>query len=299
MQSPFANSVLLLHFNDEQYLYQRQYFASVYSPWFKKVVFYSTRHTPKYPLMADVHYTDYEQLQAYSSLFDLMDKEDEESMDGIFFLMDDCFLNVQMLQHLDPNQLFLHYRGATNNIAAQQFLTFEELRTAPHSSYWFASPQGEVALAKAGIDKAIKKASDCFYLPQRLFADWRKTSEPFLLAKVFIEFAVPTVFKMIADPNIDTQQMPIVDMKWEEQRSLIDKNYVFKGFANDIAAIHPVKISNPDLLFTPAEILRLQYPEQERNLWHYLKLRITRANLWRSYRQLREIVVKKAKKAGR
>lgn len=181
---------------------------------------------------------------------------------GYLFLMDDVLLNFWTLLDLDKSKL---WEGPKQPI---QVGTFKP----PDSWYWWNSRWGKDNCQRAfdelsflanesvhnqimvsgflrnlqrnggGRYRCHRGRSDIFYVPQRLAIEFTFLSSVFYKYKVFLEIAVPTMFRLL-DVSLNFETLTGYYMPGRVgELPVTDSRYLWTLYNEDLNFIHPLKL---------------------------------------------------------
>lgn len=247
--SPFKNSILLIYFNHSHLVYLRNFYDKLYEPYFKKIIYFSncnliTDQNIQHP--DDINYVftyGGNNTHAIFNVFYQKYKELLNDIDGLMFVIDDCILNVKLLDTFKNDMIIF-------TMPEKEIKPLEE-----HSGWqWDRPVEGKNAIYRLLQDPDYYKNfyiksflgcfSDRFYLPKRYLTE--KNFYLFhLFAKhhVFFELALPTVI-LAMEPDITKYQEIKEEILWTEDRNtkFANKDYLKKSLTIDNNfAIHPVR----------------------------------------------------------
>lgn len=269
MQSPFRNSVLLVVFNYADCVHNKEFIDQLYGRFFKRIIFYSDlpkktceliqesrsgRHwvtCSKPDRRFDVNYVStnkgyfgYRIVQHFKQNYrDLLD-----SIDGIFYTMDDNIMNANMLSHFNTNNIIYHSRE--NRPIKQKIGWWWQLNEGgKHGNLAIRNLEKDASYQCYGVQGYSGDFSDYFYVPKRYLTDqFFSLFDIFSKYEVFLEIAIPTILNHI-EPDPEKYQIPNVFAAWEsKERSLLERKKSFYDiFRKGFLFVHPVKFnSNPE-----------------------------------------------------
>lgn len=202
MSEKFSNTVLLIHFNHGQHFDGNfNLLEALYKPYFKKVLYYVSGDHHTKPNDNYIVTESRGGFTGYRAVLDFMstNKSLMDDSDGLLYLMDDVFLNVNILKSMDPNRIIYHRE--------HYFVNYRKLSEYNDTEYWrvWARESGRKACLNSINDSRNKwfedrdffaNISDMFYLPSRFITDELiKAFDIMANYGVHLEIAVPTVMR--------------------------------------------------------------------------------------------------------
>lgn len=260
------NIILLINFNFSEHLVNKDFLQQLYSPHFKKIVFYSDLSDGgnKYN---DVHYVDTDEgwyAQGIFVHFYENYKQLIEESDGVYYTHDDCLINVNTLKDLDKNKLIFTRNLPKDSIKSTEYCLSKNKRGELVWPSWRHEtlPCHEIQhlLENPHLKEQVKwfthAMSDLFYLPKKHWDDgminFLKCSYD---AKLFLEIAIPTMLLNYITEQLNDQaiwQFPNKKILWRDDREF-NKDQLKQWLVYDEChVVHPIKIT--------------QYPWQEETL---------------------------------
>ena len=247
MSNSFKNVILLIYFNHKHLIYLKDFYFKLYGNYFKSLIFISNcNHPQEQGLVNDILYiyTQNGDLthRIFAPFYQIYKSELEKS-DGLFFAIDDCILNMKLLENYNTDKIIF-------NMFQSEIKTLDK-----HSGWQWDRPyEGKEAIYRMLEDKDyysnfhIKNYTGCFsdrfYLPKKYLND--KTFGLFqLFAKhsVYLELAIPTVILTIEE-DLEMYQSIKEEVLWGEDRNtrFSNKDYLKKSLIdNKNFVIHPVR----------------------------------------------------------
>ena len=278
------NSILILVFNFSDCIKNKEYFKKLYSPFFKKIIFYSDfpKTEDKEVNFLNINRGYIVELVFYH--FYLKYKQEIEDCDGIFYTMDDNIINVNILNRYDNNKIifFPSSNKSLNLWGSSTFETWFNLKNIrnlvndENNNMWLlgthmVNKEQQINNVKKLINHPKFKQyqindfsggfSDFFYLPKKYL-----TSKIFKLFKlfseynIFLEIAIPTIIHNL-EKDIEQYQYFSSKVLWHQDRNKIfDLNFLHNSFKNENNLIvHPIKINQtPELKKTLDEIFGIK-----------------------------------------
>ena len=246
MSNKFRNVILIIVFNYANCLNNKQYFQSLYSQHFKKIIFYSDISNEVQ--MEDVNYINIVRgaytHRVFGHFFENYRELIAES-DGVFYTMDDNILNPRFL----------------NNFSVEKPIT--GLKTGYYlpwyqqSGWQWDCPWGKRAIQEMVKDEIYKnryndlnyysgRFADFFYLPRVLFNEKFITLlKLFAKYEVFLELAIPTAFDYITQ-NVECDKFEQTVLWSDEDRAKLNNKDFFNISFEKSFIVHPIKLNmNP------------------------------------------------------
>ncbi len=229
---------------------------SLYKGAFPNIYFCGTNSSTIYPVHKLPIYKGY---FAYECISEAMFQHNNYT--GYLFLMDDVLLNFWTLQGLDTNRL---WEGPKQPVKVGHY-------APPTRWYWWRSRWGRVNCQKAfdeivfmrdnpddiaiasdllsnlrqngaGRFRCHRGRSDIFYIPKRLSNEFIILSSVFRKHEVFLEIAVPTIFRFLDKSAnfelLDGHYLP----GRVGQEPVTNPKYFWSLYSEAINFIHPLKL---------------------------------------------------------
>lgn len=234
--SGFNNTILVIAFNYAHCVGLKSYFQSLYSPYFKKIVFYSDIPSSS---DSDIHFIDIHQGYYVNRIFEHFYRtygSDIAGSDGVFYTMDDNIINVKQLWQFSTDKII-----------------FPKQTLKPLSDYrgWhWDTHTGRPAITRLMADARFQAISpplfsgafaDYFYLPKRYWTEPLITQfSLYAEYKVFLELAIPSIIgHMEPDPSKYSTYTETV--LWNSDRNKTkDRAFVDDVLSRDLF-LHPLK----------------------------------------------------------
>ena len=247
MMNSFKNVILLIYFNHKHLIYLKDFYIKLYGGFFKKIFFISNcNHPEEQGFLNEMFYiyTQYgDNLNRIFPPFYQMYKSELENSDGLMFVIDDCIINMKLLNNYTNDKIIF-------NMFPSEIKTLDK-----HSGWQWDRPyEGKEAIYRMLEDKDyymnfhIKNFTGCFsdrfYLPKKYLND--KTFLLFhLCAKhsVYFELSLPTIILTIED-DLEMYQSIKEEVLWGEDRNtrFANKEYLKESLIDkNNFAIHPVR----------------------------------------------------------
>jgi hypothetical protein len=245
----FNNSILLINFNYSKDTNNKQFLKNLYSPYFKSIYFYSDL-----PLTSDneINFVRTNRGCFTHRIFiDFFEKYQQQinQSDGLFYIHDDCILNVKKLNSYSSSDIIYYNEPKT-------ILSLSEL---PSIKNWHWQHSHGVKAIQNIKNNPIKKItgvfSDFFYLPSTFIN--QKTIDLFKLYKdVFLEIAIPSIIYHIKPENTNYQEFSSKILWGKDRDKLSDINFLKDTIKNNLIT-HPIKFNkNSDYKKYIMEILK-------------------------------------------
>jgi hypothetical protein len=252
----FKNTVLIILFNYSNCTKNKDFIKKLYGDKFKKIIFYSD--LPNSDDDDEINYIYVNRGIYGPKIFDHFYENYKDlilNSDGLFYLMDDCIINLNHLNEYSNEKIIYQHHS--------QFLSINEL-----NGWWWDKEYGkpkiyslesDVDFKKYNINGYIGSFSDCFYLPKKYL-----TEKLFDLFKIFnkhemfLEITIPTIINMI-EPNIDNYHKYNIYFNYDNYNNM-GKKYLIEYFSdkNNLVA-HPIKFNqNPENKNWLTEIFNLE-----------------------------------------
>jgi hypothetical protein len=236
------NTILLINFNHSRHTNNKEFLKSLYGSYFKSIYFYSDL-----PSTSDneINFIKTEKgFFTHRIFIDFFEKYQEEinQSDGVFYIHDDCILNVKKLNSYFSTDIIYYSKP-------DAIFSLSELPRAKNLewSHW-KQPYGVEAIQSIQnnpITKIIRVFSDFFYLPSTFIN--QKTIDLFKLYKnVFLEIAIPSIINHIKPKNIQYKKFSSKILWYQDRYKLLDINFLQDAVKNNLIT-HPVKFNkNPE-----------------------------------------------------
>ena len=253
--SNFKNSILIVAFNYSDCLNNKDYIIDLYKEHFKKIIIYSD--FPERKEHQGINYVDVQRgfyIYRIFNHFYQNYKEDINSCDGLFYVMDDAIINLNLL-HLYDNEKII----TTGVTPVPRTSCYERFVPLPAGAY-----QGNENMRKSwgqrsidnlaqdpnfkdyNINEFYGQFADYFYLPKEyLTKKLFDLFELFSKHEVFLELAIPTAIN-----NIEKRQEKYNIFNecvlWQNERKLLNnKKYIEKIFNTEHNLfVHPIKFNS-------------------------------------------------------
>lgn len=259
----FKNCILIVVFNYSGCLHNKDIIYNIYENHFKKIIFYSD-----YPILQDdeVNFININKGFYTHKIFNhfyTKYKSIIDDSDGVFYTMDDCIINVNILNLFDCNKIIYYKPNIVNdnrnniiNGITTNYSWFTLDTIDNHSGWHWESNYGKNAITNLINDNHFKKYdinkfagafSDFFYLPKKYLIDKLfDLFELFSNYKVFIEIAIPTIIYNI-EMDVSQYQYFTNEILWKSREKFLNKEYIYSSLNHSHHFIlHPIKFNeNP------------------------------------------------------
>jgi hypothetical protein len=253
IDSIFNNSILLINFNYSKDTNNKEFLKNLYSPYFKSIYFYSDL-----PLTSDNEINFIRTNRGFFThriFVDFFEKHQEQinQSDGVFYIHDDCILNVKKLNFYSSGHIIFYHKPYT---ISQGVFSLYELPSVKH--WWWGGRTGVEAIQNIKnnpIKKIAGVFSDFFYLPSNFIN--QKIIDLFkLYENVFLEIAIPSIIYHIKPENTNYQEFSSKILWGKDRDKLSDINFLKNTIKNNLIT-HPIKFNrNPDYKKYIMEILK-------------------------------------------
>jgi hypothetical protein len=238
----FKNTILIVVFNYSNCLNNKEYLEKLYSPFFKKIVYYSD--FPKIQEQNDLEFIQIDKGRFTHRIFPHFYKKYQSLInesDGVFYTMDDNIINLKLLHSMDPNKIISAYRES-----------LRYLNEIPNEWHWADYRWGKKAIQRMidsgslrgyDINKFCGDFADWFYLPKRYWNDSNiYLFEVFSQYGVFLEIAIPSIIHNIEKDRKQWNELKFMCLWNEDRKKLFDFEFFTKAF-DDNLFIHPIKFN--------------------------------------------------------
>ena len=261
----FKNTILLVVFNHSNCVSNKNIINNIFKKHFKKIIYYSD-----YPVVQDdeeINYIEINKGFNTHKIFNDFYKKYKliiDDSDGIFYTMDDCIINVNILNLFDFEKIIYYKPNSVNddmnlilNGITTDYTWFKLDNINNHFNWHWGSPYGKNAIMKLIEDDEFKKYnidkfngafSDWFYLPKKYLTEKLfNLFELFSKYEVFLEIAIPSIINNIAT-DISEYQIFTNEILWNNREKLLNKEHIYNSLNHEHNLIlHPIKfIQNPD-----------------------------------------------------
>ena len=266
----FKNTILIVVFNYSDCVCNKDIIKTIYENYFKQIVFYSD-----YPIIPDdevnfVNINKGQNVQNIFSHFYNIYKSIIDDSDGIFYTMDDCVININILNLFDSDKIIYYkptcvdcdmdnvYNGITTDKSWFKLDDIDNHIGWQWNNGWqwncnWGKPAvksliNDNKFTKYNINKFSGAFSDWFYLPKKYLTDELfELFELFSKYEVFLEIAIPSIIHNV-EPDISKYQFFTNDILWTYRENLLNKEYIYNSLNHDHNLIlHPIKFNqNPN-----------------------------------------------------
>ena len=248
MTNNFSNSILIIVFNYSKHIENKDILIDLYKEHFKKIYIYSDLPRREGVVDEDVNYVPIDRgfftYRVFTHFYDNYKSEIEKS-DGLFYTMDDCLINLNIINQYDTSKILFKF--------ANNPLPFKGIP----NQWWWHSWMGKPSLKTLmddkdfslyNSDKFCGEFADYFFLPKKyLTSKLFKLFNLFSKYSIFLEIAIPSILKNIEPDSSKYHSFKSAEL-WQGQRDgEHNTNAYIKGHN---LIIHPVKLSvmNPSCL---------------------------------------------------
>lgn len=255
------NTLLIINFN-HPYFDNIPFLKKLYSPFFKKIVFYGEGEHPEVTKIKSNkgHFV-------CEVLIDALRNNPDAT--GYLFLEDDCILNIWNCLSLDPNKIWIlpGFTADANRVEYQhKFCIANSLTNANATEWWWNHPDMGFQQAKRAfenllpedleiVEKSFGKgsmigtAADMLYIPA-LYREQVIRIAPYF-SDVFVEMALPCILSCL-----DTKD------KWENKVSILWGGYSFqRPWPSEYTCVHPLKLSYEGNRYFILNVFQQRFPE--------------------------------------
>lgn len=257
MNHKFDNILLVITFNFALYE-SLPLLLSMYQKVFPNIYICGPKRSPKFSYVN--HLPIHKGYYAYDCVSEAISQHKNYS--GYLFLMDDVLLNFWTLNSMDFNRL---WEGPKQPIALGRFVP-------PTKWYWWKSRWGKDKCQRAfneishiktesaesailatemlsnlrrngnGAYRCHRGRSDIFYVPRRFATRFTILSSIFRKHEVFLEIAVPTIFRLLdRTNNFDSLRGYYLPGRVGEE-PVTDGRFFWTLYNEDLNFLHPLKL---------------------------------------------------------
>jgi len=257
----FSDAALLINYNYSKHIPETiDMVMDLYRPWFKDVFIYTDSKDPVITIPGHViHFTD-QWHGAFSCgvISDFAARYPIENYSGVFFIMDDCLLNISLLNSMDDNKVIYDYLGSTalGPLREKKGWHWDYV----HDLYpqWGIGACTKVLndprfTTLGGRDLFANSSGDYVYIPRKYLAQYAKFCELFYDHRVWLEIAIASCLAQcsIEDDFNTFEQVFLWNTDKEILRELIDVAYINERIKSTLL-FHPVRFSRNKMRFNQA-----------------------------------------------
>jgi hypothetical protein len=247
----FNNSILLINFNYSKYTNNKEFLKKLYQPYFKSIFFYSDLPATQ---DEEINFVNTQRGCFTHRIFvDFFEKYQEQinQTDGVFYIHDDCILNVKKLNCYSSSDIIYYNEPHTssqdysNKFEESAIFSLSELPRAknfkwPHWKKHYGI-QAIQNIKNNPIKIIFKNFSDFFYLPLDFIN--QQTIDLFKLYKnVFLEIAIPSIIYHMTPENTNYQEFSSKILWNKDRDKLSDINFLKDTIKNNLIT-HPIKFN--------------------------------------------------------
>ena len=264
----FKNVILVVLINYSENIQNKDIINELYGNYFKAIIYYSDYPKHNNTIYTDINYEHINRgINGHNIFFSFYNKYMEliNDSDGLFYIMDDNIININILNLYNKDKIIYFYnenRSVGNwydcvlenisNCKGEWFIYYDY-------KYGFSAIQNllnDSEFKAYNIDKFAGKFSDFFYLPKRYLTE--KLFNLFRLFSkhnVFLEIAIPSIIHNI-EPDRNQYQNFDASVLWNNDRNNMTQERIYKLFNHQHHLfIHPIKLSNPENCIQLKDIL--------------------------------------------
>jgi len=112
MMNSFKNVILLIYFNHKHLIYLKDFYIKLYGGFFKKIIFISNCNHPEEQgfinEMLYIYTQNGDHTHRIFPPFYQMYKSELENSDGLMFAIDDCILNIKLLNNYTTDKIIFN-----------------------------------------------------------------------------------------------------------------------------------------------------------------------------------------------
>lgn len=246
----FKNVALIINYNHSKHIPETVHaLKNLYQDYFKDIFIYADSKdlVVEIPGLV-IHYMD-QFHGAYSAgvISDFASRYDIHKYDGVFFTMDDCLINVSLLDALDDQKTIYDYlrAGTPGPISEKSGWHWDVVVDKGHKQWGIGACTNVLKdprfIALGGKDIFVPSSGDFLYVPLKYIDRYVEFSRIFYDHRVFLEIAVSSCLAQI--PALDDHNIIDHRILWKkEERENVTIDYINERIKT-VLIFHPVKLS--------------------------------------------------------